>query len=317
MDSIHPNSLLRNNGDGTFSDVTRESGLYCRFPTQTASWADYNGDGWVDLFIGNEHSPTAEAPSQLFQNNGDGTFSDVAVAKGAAIKGFIKGCVWGDYDNDGHPDLYASLINGANVLLHNGGPKNDFKFTNAATAAAVQEPLVSFPCWFFDYDQDGWEDLFVSGFDFRQFETAADEVTKDYLGLPVKAELPRLYHNNKKGGFTEVSQAMQVNKVLYTMGCNYGDLNNDGYPDFYAATGTPDFRALIPNRMFLNGGGKAFYDVTTAGGFGHLQKGHGVAFGDLDNDGDQDVYNVLGGSYDGDNFMNALFLNQEQKIIIG
>ena len=168
---------------------------------------------------------------------------------------------------------------------------------------------MSFPCWFFDYNQDGWEDIFVSGFDFTQFETAAGEVAKNLLGMPTQAVMPKLYKNNGDGSFEDVTEEMNVNKVLFTMGCNFGDLDNDGYPDFYAATGTPDFRALIPNKMFLNGEGKTFYDVTTQGGFGHLQKGHGVSFGDLDCDGDQDIYNVLGGSYDGDNFMNALFLN--------
>ena len=312
-DGNHPNSLLKNNGDGTFSDVTKESGLYCHFPTQTASWADFNNDGWIDLFIGNEHSQNVNAPSQLFQNNGDGTFRDVANEKGAAVRGFIKGCVWGDFNNDTYPDLYLSFINQGNQLLQNGGPQNGFNFIDVAASAKTTEPEKSFPCWFFDFNQDGWEDIFVSGFDFSQFESAGGEVAKGYLGLPTNAELPRLYRNDGNGTFTEVSSEMQVDKVLYTMGCNYGDLDNDGFPDFYAGTGTPDFRALIPNRMFLNLEGKRFTDVTTSGGFGHLQKGHGIAFGDMDNDGDQDVYTVLGGSYDGDNFMNAFYLNPGSK----
>jgi hypothetical protein len=308
-DGTHPNSLLHNNGDGTFSDVTKESGLYCRYPTQTASWADYNNDGWIDLFIGNEHSDNISAPSQLYENNGNGTFTEVATTKNVAISGFIKGCVWGDYNNDGYPDLYISMINDINLLLENTGPSGAYTFVDKTAQTKTGGPRMSFPCWFFDYNQDGWEDIFVSGFDFTQFETAAGEVAKDMLGQEVSAVLPKLYHNNGDGTFSDKTSEMDIDKVLFTMGCNYGDLNNDGYPDFYAATGTPDFRALIPNKMYLNGQGKTFYDVTTAGGFGHLQKGHGVAFGDLDNDGDQDVYTVLGGSYDGDNFMNALFLN--------
>ena len=308
-DGQHPNSLLRNNGNGTFSDVTKASGLYCHFPTQTASWADFNNDGWIDLFIANEHSQNVHAPCQLFMNNADGTFSDVAIEKSADIKDFIKSCVWGDYNNDGYQDLYLSSINGFNHLLKNLGPENDFKFEEVTNSSNTAWPEKSFPCWFFDYDQGGWEDLMVNGFDFNQFESAAGEVAKDYLGQNVSAELPVLYKNNGNGTFTNVTEQMGLSTPLFTMGCNFGDLDNDGYPDFYAATGTPDFRALIPNRMFLNGNGKKFLDVTRNGGFGHLQKGHGVAFGDIDMDGDQDVYNVLGGSYDGDNFMNALFIN--------
>jgi len=305
----HPNSLLRNNGDGTFSDVTKSAGLYCLLPTQTASWADYNNDGWVDLFIGNEYSNNNNAPCQLFHNNGNGTFTDMAKEKGLAVTDFIKGCVWSDFNNDGYPDLYLSSIRGNNYLFKNGGPDADFSFSNVVDQAGTKGPIKSFPCWAFDYDQDGWEDIFVSGFDFSQFETAAGEVAKDHLGLPTSAELPKLYKNNRDGTFTDVTKTANVDKVLYTMGCNFGDLNNDGFPDFYAATGTPDFRALIPNKMFLNNNGQQFLDVTKAGGFGHLQKGHGVAFGDIDMDGDQDIYHVLGGSYDGDNFMNALFVN--------
>ena len=93
------------------------------------------------------------------------------------------------------------------------------------------------------------------------------------------------------------------------MGANYGDLDNDGWLDFYLGTGEPTLWVVVPNQMLRNVGGQTFTDVTFAGGFGHLQKGHGVAFGDLDNDGDQDLFHQLGGFYVGDAFSNALFEN--------
>ena len=96
------------------------------------------------------------------------------------------------------------------------------------------------------------------------------------------------------------------------MGANYGDLDNDGYLDFYLGTGQPNLETLVPNRMFRNADGKKFQEVTGSGGFGHLQKGHGIAFGDLDNDGDQDIFCVLGGAYSGDVYMNACFENPGQ-----
>ena len=93
------------------------------------------------------------------------------------------------------------------------------------------------------------------------------------------------------------------------MGSNFGDLDNDGFLDFYLGTGYPEYEGLMPNLLFRNVGGKSFVDVTTAAGLGHLQKGHGVAFADFDHDGDQDILAELGGAYAGDVFGNALFEN--------
>jgi hypothetical protein len=93
------------------------------------------------------------------------------------------------------------------------------------------------------------------------------------------------------------------------MGTNFGDIDNDGFEDIYVGTGATDLWVLMPNVMFRNDRGRAFQDVTTSGGFGHLQKGHGVSFGDVDGDGDQDVYAVIGGWYSGDGFPNVLFEN--------
>jgi hypothetical protein len=131
----------------------------------------------------------------------------------------------------------------------------------------------------------------------------------DYLGLPHQGERARLFHNNRNGTFTDVTKEAGLYKVLHAMGANFGDLDNDGWLDFYLGTGDPDFATLIPNRAFRNNGGKNFQDVTTATGTGHLQKGHAVAFADLDNNGNQDIYAVMGGAYTGDNYRNALFLN--------
>jgi hypothetical protein len=119
----------------------------------------------------------------------------------------------------------------------------------------------------------------------------------------------KLYRNDGNGGFQDVTVAVGLAKVVPTMGANFGDLDNDGFLDFYLGTGAPSYTALMPNFMFRNLGGKSFADVTAATGTGHLQKGHGVAFGDLDNDGDQDVYANIGGFIPGDKYNKALFAN--------
>ncbi len=308
----HPNSLLRNNGDGTFADVTEEAGLLSFHPTQTAAWFDYNNDGWIDLFIGNESSGREIHPCELFRNNRDGTFTEVAAESGVAVQAYVKGVAAGDYNNDGLPDLYLSVLNGPNYLFRNDGPqdvpgagKSRWKFTDVTKAAGVTEPRFSFPTWFFDYDNDGRLDLFVAGYRIAN----AGDVAADYMGLPHAAERARLYHNNGDGTFTDVTKTARLYRVLLAMGANFGDLDNDGFLDFYLGTGNPDLATLIPNRMFRNHEGQYFEDVTTSGGFGHLQKGHGISFGDIDNDGDQDVHEDMGGAYTGDLARNALYEN--------
>ena len=310
----YPNSLLRNNGDGTFEDVTVEAGVLSFHPTQTAAWLDYDGDGWLDLFIGNESSEGDPHPCELYHNNGNGTFTEVAEQAGVALVAFVKGVASADFNNDGRPDLYVSVRGEANRLYRNDGRAGPgaparadagWHFTDVAAAAGVTEPILSFPTWFFDFDNDGWEDIFVSGYQM----TNVGDVAADYLGLPHQGELPRLYHNNHDETFTDVTKQARLDHVLLSMGSNYGDLDNDGWLDFYVATGDPNLSTLVPNRMFRNAEGRFFQDVTTSGGFGHLQKGHGVSFADLDNDGDQDIHLVVGGAYESDQFRNALFEN--------
>jgi hypothetical protein len=318
-----PLSLLRNDGRGRFSDVTRAAGLLRFAPTQTAAWLDFDGDGWLDLFVGNEsawipdfvaHQRTAGEgyPCELYRNNGDGSFSEMAKKAGVDFVGFVKGIVSGDYDNDGRPDLYLSVWGGANLLFRNDGPaagQGAWRFTEVGSAAGVTEPLASFATFFFDYDNDGWLDLFVAGYGRKTGIPIVEDVAADYLGLKTDAERDRLYRNRGDGSFEDVTKAVGLHRLLGAMALNYGDLDGDGWLDFYAGTGTPDLGMLVPNRMFRNDSGRRFQEVTTAGNFGHLQKGHAIAFGDVDNDGDQDVFEQMGGAYLGDKARSALYRN--------
>ena len=304
----HPNSLLRNRGDGSFDDVTEQAGLLDFRPTQTAAWGDYDNDGWLDLYVGHESGSELHR-SRLYRNLGDGRFLEVGAELGADVAGFVKGVVWGDYDNDGWLDLYVSRIDGPNLLLHNEVGPGGRRFLNRAVKAGVTEPLASFPTWWFDVDNDGCLDLFVSGYSPDILAVDAGDVAADYLGLDGVASRPRLYINRCDGTFADETVERGLDHALYSMGANYGDIDSDGWSDLYLGTGAPDLRSLMPNRLFVNPGGDRFADATTSANVGHLQKGHGVAFADFDRDYDLDLYTVLGGAFSGDVYQNALFDN--------
>jgi hypothetical protein len=317
-----PMSLLRNRGDGTFDDVTFAAALGSRRPRHSAAWADYDLDGDLDLFAGAESATTTSGPtftSQLFRNNGNGTFSDVSREAGLAIDAFVKGATWGDVNEDGWPDLYVSTLNGPNRLFLSTGARTP-TFREATGAGGAAAPMMSFATWFWDANDDGHEDLLALSYDIRNTTALHDAVALEYLGQPAVLRTPggrpyeveptRLYLGTGRSAFTDATMdAGLAGKVVFAMGANFGDLDNDGWLDFYVGTGNPDLRSVIPNRMFRNRGGGRFEEVTLQGGFAHLQKGHGTAFADLDGDGDEDVFMVMGGAYEGDRSRSVLFEN--------
>ncbi len=321
-----PASLLRNDGHGHFTDVTAAAGLMSRHPRQVGVWFDYDNDGLLDLFLGNEQPPwwlpgiySGTNPVELYRNRGDGTFAEVSKEAGLDFACWAKGATAGDFNNDGFPDLYVSCFIGSNRLYENRLVDGRRRFVDVTKKAGVSAPFLGFGTFFFDYDNDGWLDLMALGFMYNQpwnkpherRRDAMEATARQYAGEPhgtPDAET-RLYRNRGDGTFEDVSEKTGIRRFVSPMGANFGDVDNDGWPDVFVGTGNPNLWTLVPNVMMRNDSGRRFLDVTTAGGFGHLRKGHGVAFGDVDNDGSQDVFVRLGGFFEADRAAPALFAN--------
>jgi FG-GAP-like repeat/ASPIC and UnbV len=295
-------SLLHNDGAGHFTDVTQRAGLLTAVNSNAAAWADYDNDGWLDLFITCERQP-----SRLYHNKGDGTFEEVAAQ--ACVQGdpgaFCKGCAWIDFDNDDYPDLFVNYLRGTGHLYHNN---RDGQFIDETSLRNIDGPECGFSCWAWDYDNDGWLDIFATC-----FEQKFAEVIKGMLGEKLGWSSNRLFRNLGGHGFEDKTEDAGLNHLYMTMGSNFADFDNDGWLDMYLATGEPNLATLVPNRMFKNVDGRRFADITASSGTGHLQKGHAVACGDWDRDGDVDLFVETGGAVDGDRYHNVLFQNPGQK----
>lgn len=290
-------SLMRNNCNGTFTDVSDQSGLGAVVTsTQAAAWADLDNDGYLDLFVANEN-----APAQLFHNKGDGTFEEIGAAAGIDQTAFSKGVAAADYDGDGFMDFYVTNQNGSNFLYHNNGNKT---FAEVGRQAGVQAPTYAFATWFFDYDNDGWPDLFVAS-----YLISVEESIKTYVGGSQNAETLKLYRNRHDGTFEDVTQKVGLDKVFMVMGANFGDIDNDGYLDFYLGAGQPSYTSALPHVLFRNKEGKTFVDVTESSGTGELHKGHGIAFADLSRRGSEDIVSGNGGAVPGDKHTLRVFEN--------
>jgi hypothetical protein len=291
-------TLLQNNGDGTFVDVTKQARLLDPVNSNSATWSDYDNDGLTDLFVCCEAQPV-----RLYHNQGNGTFVEVSTSAGLELEGYpiCKGAAWIDFNNDGYPDLFVDSLNGEGQLFENS---RHGTFSNVTLSKGIDGPHMGFSCWTWDYDNDGWLDLFATSYD----RTLGD-IVKGLTGRPHARNSNRLFRNVRGERFEDMTREAGLDAVFATMGSNFGDFDNDGFLDIYLGTGDPSIDTLVPNRMFKNVAGRRFAEITAGSGTGHLQKGHGVACGDWDRDGNIDIFIEVGGVIYGDKFHNVLFQN--------
>jgi hypothetical protein len=266
-----------------------------------AAFFDYDNDGWLDIFVlnGTRVDGAPGATNRLYKNNRDGTFSDVTAEAGLRRTGWASAVSVGDYNNDGHEDLFLTYW-GQNVLYRNNG---DRTFTDVTKEAGLlrEKARWSSGCTFIDYDRNGMLDLFVASYLDFDFKTALAPGASSYCnwkGIPVfcgPRGLPpgvgALYRNNGDGTFTDVSDASGIAKAKgsYMMTAVAADLNNDGWPDIYVACdSTPSF-------LFRNNRDGTFTNIGLESGValneqGSPQAGMGVGIGDYNLDGHLDIF---------------------------
>jgi tetratricopeptide (TPR) repeat protein len=305
-----PNRLFRNLGNGRFKDVSKEAGLDDPGSGFVSLWGDLDGDGYLDLVVANGVLKDGSV-LQAYRNNGNGTFSNVTTQAGLVEPpeyGGI-GIALGDYDRDGDLDLFVDGFEGApNRLYRNDG---HFKFTEvAAQAGVLQPPHAGYVCFFVDYNNDGYPDILTTSL--APWPAVLQGLTSGFTvqsADEVHPDSSRLFRNNRDGTFTDVTFESKLYYPVGTMGAGVADLDNDGFVDIYLGVGDPRLHRLEPNRFFRNNGDGTFSDLSFFAGLGHLGKGHGVAFIDLDDDGDLDIYAQIGGHHPGDFWRNKLFRN--------
>lgn len=310
-----PPSLLRNNGDGTFTDITAKAGLLNFSPSHSAVWADLDNDGWLDLIVAHEtgtfeslenpklKSKSPKHPTQVYRNNGNETFTDVTKSTGLVLNSWVKGVVALDYDKDGRQDIYLSIFNDENRMYKNTSQPGSISFENVSSAAGIRQPIFSFPVVSADFNNDGWPDIFVAG-----YHTEQTYIAREYF-KDIAPMYPSYTYINQQDGTFKADSSFRLPQSIMAMSLNVGDMDNDGFVDIYLGTGAGMFTSLFPNIMLKNVEGKRWADVTTTSRLGHLQKCHGIAMADIDRDGDLDMYVELGGLFSGDYFWNALYEN--------
>lgn len=298
------NVLFANRGDGHFTDKTAQAGVGDLGSSFCAAWADYDNDGFLDIYVANGTGATGDSTNVLYRNRGDGTFVNVAAVANVAHTGQSLSAAWGDFDGDNDADLYVCNFTQPNVLYRNEGDGSFADITAQAGVAATH--IDGFITFVLDYDNDGMLDIFVGNW--SEFETVlADRAAGQNTSV---RDRPALYRNRGDGTFEDLSERAGIARAHGTMSGVPADIDNDGWVDLYLGNGGPQMGRRDPDVLYRNLGNGTFEDATESLGLGHIGKSHGVTFADYDGDGDVDLYVPSGGAQPGDYWHNAFYRNE-------
>ena len=251
------NFLYRNNdNNSTFNRITTGNIANDIGNSVACAWGDYDNDGFLDLFVANRSGQR----NFLYHNNGAGAFTRITSGAIVTDIGNSEGCAWGDYDNDGFLDLFVANLGQRNFLYHNNGDGTFNKVTTGSIATDVANSVCA--AWG-DYDNDGYLDLFVSSFGGNNL----------------------LYRNNRDGTFTRITSGRIVTDGGDSVGCTWGDYDNDGYIDLFVSNASGQ-----RNFLYRNSGGGTFEKITAGNIVSDGGDSIGCAWGDYDNDGFLDLF---------------------------
>ncbi len=272
------NSVVTLQVDPTFTKIMDSPVVTNADTSQGGFFADYNNDGFLDLFVVNGQDGKAANPF-LYRNNGDGTFFQVLSGPPVDVSSQAPSACWGDYDNDGNIDLFVTAT-GPHFLYHNNG---DGTFARILHDPTVTNSAISYGCLWGDYDNDGFLDLFVTTID------------------PAALSHCYLFRNKGDGTFTKETNSILVADSASSIGCAWGDYDDDGKPDLFVCGGRGPNAAPAPNRLYHNEGHGVFTRVTTGRVVTDADYSGSCAWGDYDNDGYLDLFVVNG--FGGLNFL--------------
>jgi tetratricopeptide (TPR) repeat protein len=302
--------LFHNGERRRFMDVTSEAGLGGAINAFGASWADYDNDGHVDLAVAVGIAEPDGNNLRLFHSNGDGTFRDVTLQAGLTKRAKWISVGWGDFNNDRYPDLVAASFDKGCTLYQNLG---NGRFRDVSEQAGIECSAPCYTCEFFDYNNDGHPDIFVSTYPWKglQWSNLKSMVEHQVSGAPAPlGQQQLLFRNNGDGTFTCVSGEAGIAGMYGGMSSQIADVDNDGYPDIILGLGNPQVDWTEPMALFHNDEHGHFSDIASSAGLNNFDMLHGIAFADYNHSGNQSFYGSFGGFYWGTRCEAHLYANR-------
>jgi hypothetical protein len=302
--------LFHNDKGRRFVDVTSKAGLGGAINAFGGSWADYDNDGHLDLAVAVGIAEPVGNNLRLFHNNGDGTFSDVSLQAGLTKRAKWISVGWGDFNNDGYPDLVAASFDKGCTLYQN---VRNGQFRDVSEKAGIESPASCYTCEFFDYNNDGRQDIFVSTYPWKelQWSDLKSMVEHQISGAPAPpGQQQLLFRNNGDGTFTCVSGEVGIAGLYGGMSSQTTDVDNDGFPDIILGVGNPQADWTEPIPVFWNNEHGQFTDIASSAGLNNFDMLHGIAFSDYNHSGNQSFYGSFGGFYWGTRCEAHLYQNR-------